>query len=110
MKETSNYPEELLLDAIFSVQREHVPLTPEKKEQLRAKISEILETSRFIERSVIEIRYFQEDAMYTFREIGSIFKRSGSRIQQIHCAAIQKLQHSANIRQIEEVLKKKVSF
>lgn len=68
-------------------------------------INSVLNTLTYREREIIKLRYgLGDEYTYTLKEVGRIFKVSGTRIGQIEAKAIRKLQHPVRARKLQESL------
>ena len=72
---------------------------------LEERVEKVLKTLTYREREIIKLRYGIGDGYtYTLEEVGTIFKITRARAQQVEAKAIRKLRHPVRSRMLEDFL------
>ncbi len=83
------------------------PLRDLNQENLRSRLSEVLESLNYREREILRLRYGLADGYtYTLEEVGDIFSVTRERVRQIEAKAVRKLQHPARRKTLAGFLDK----
>ncbi len=82
-------------------------LSSTQNEELKQRISQVLNTLSYREREIMKLRYMsltEDGYTYTQQEVGRIFKISGSYISRIERKSLRKLRHPVRFRKLQDFI------